>query len=318
MKVVVTGAAGRLARVLIPRLLADPHITAVHAVDINPLPFSDPGLVTVQADVRDPVCIEQLEQADVLIHMAFVLMGGGLGRARHDREAVRAVNVQGSHHVLGAAAEAGVPRLVFVSSAAVYGAWSDLPAPVPEDTPLRPLPGFAYAEDKAAVEQWLDTLEVHSPHLHVIRLRPHAILGPHAHPVLARLLHQPLVPALRKPLPLIQCVWEEDVAEAIHLSLRSAARGAFNLAADPPMSLRDMIRQNRRFTVPVPLSWLTAGQRLAWWLTPTAGEPGWVRGLRHSLVLDTRRARDELGWTPRRDTLACVSPKEEGARMKAE
>ena len=318
MKVVVTGAAGRLARVLIPRLLADPHVSAVHGVDIRPLPFSDPRLVHVQADIRDPACTEQLEQADALIHMAFVLMGGGLGRARHDREAVRGINVGGSRHVLTAAAQAGVPRLVFVSSAAVYGTWPDLPAPVPEDTPLCPLPGFAYGEDKAAVETWLDTLEARHPHLHVIRLRPHAILGPHAHPMLARLVRQPLVPCLRKPLPLTQCVWEDDVADAIVMSLRSAARGAFNLAADPPMTLRDMIRSHRRFTVPVPLSWLAAAQRAAWWLTPEAGEPGWVRGLRHSLVLDTRRAREELGWAPRRDTLACIAPKDEGGRMKDE
>jgi UDP-glucose 4-epimerase len=84
------------------------------------------------------------------------------------------------------------------------------------------------------------------------------------------------------------------------------------------MSLRDMIRQNRRFTVPVPLSWLC--RRPAPGLVADTGRrrARLGRGLRHSLVLDTRRARDELGWTPRRDTLACVSPKEEGERMKAE
>lgn len=306
MKVLVTGAAGRLARVLIPRLLADTQITAVHGVDLNPLPFTDPRLFPMRADFRDPACIELLEQADVLIHMAFVLMGGGLGRARHDRATVRAVNVQGSRHLLGSAVRAGVQRLVFVSSAAVYGTWPDLPVPVPEDTPLRPLPGFAYAQDKAAVENWLDALEAEAPHLHVIRLRPHAIVGPHAHPVLTRMLRQPLIPALGSSRPLLQCVWEDDVAEAIQLSIRSAARGAFNLATDPPMTLKAMIRENRRFTIPLPLSWLAAGHRVAWWLTPAAGEPGWVAGLRQSLVLDTRRAREELGWRPRRDTRQCV------------
>jgi UDP-glucose 4-epimerase len=65
--------------------------------------------------------------------------------------------------VLGAAAEAGVQRLVFVSSAAVYGAWPDLPDPVPEDTPLRPLPGFAYGRTRRRWSTWLDTLEAHNP-----------------------------------------------------------------------------------------------------------------------------------------------------------
>ncbi len=318
MKILVTGAAGRLARVVLPRLLADERIERVYGVDLQPIPLEHPRLTAVQADIRDPECLELLEVADVLVHMAFVLMGGGLGRARHDRAAVRAVNLAGSQLLMGAAVEAGVGRIVFVSSAAVYGTWPDLPEPVSESQPLRPLPGFAYGEDKAAVETWLDGLEASHPYLHLIRLRPHAILGPNAHPMLNRLLHQPLVPALAKPLPRTQCVWEDDVAEAIYLSLHSAARGAFNLAADPPMSLREMIRLNRGFTLPLPLSLLSGLHRLAWRLTPAVGEPGWVTGLRHSLVLDTRRAWDELGWQARRDTASCAAQKHEGSRMKAE
>lgn len=306
MKILVTGAAGRLARVVLPRLLADERIERVYGVDLQPIPLEHPRLTAVQADIRDPECLELLEVVDTLVHMAFVLMGGGLGRARHDRAAVRGVNVAGSQLLMGAAVEAGVGRIVFVSSAAVYGTWPDLPEPVSESQPLRPLPGFAYGEDKAAVEAWLDGLEAANPFLHLIRLRPHAILGPNAHPMLLRLLRQPLVPWLRRPLPRTQCIWEDDVAEALQLSLFSAARGAFNLATDPPMTLRDMIRLNRRFTLPMPLALLALGHRLAWRLTPAAGEPGWVGGLRHSLVLDTRRAWEELGWQARRDTQSCV------------
>ncbi|WP_018955035.1 NAD-dependent epimerase/dehydratase family protein [Thioalkalivibrio sulfidiphilus] len=306
MKILITGAAGRLARLVLPRLLADERIERVYGVDLQPIPLEHPRLTAVRADIRDPECLELLEVADVLVHMAFVLMGGGLGRARHDRAAVRAVNVAGSHLLMGAAVEAGVGRIVFVSSAAVYGTWPDLPEPVSESQPLRPLPGFSYGEDKAAVETWLDGLEAANPYLHLIRLRPHAILGPNAHPMLLRLLHQPLVPWLSRPLPRTQCVWEDDVAEALHLSLFTAARGAFNLAADPPMPLRDMVRLNRRLTLPVPLALLDLGHRIAWRFSPAVGEPGWVKGLRHSLVLDTRRAWEELGWRARRDTHRCV------------
>jgi len=318
VNVLLTGAAGRLARVVLPRLLADPRISRIYGVDLNPIPIEHERLTGVQADIRDAQCLELLDRCDVLIHMAFVLMGGGLGRARHDRAAVRSMNVSGSQLLMEAAVEAGVERIVFVSSAAVYGTWPDLPDPVPEHQPLRPLPGFAYGEDKAAVEAWLDDLEATHPYLHLIRLRPHAILGPNAHPMLNRLLHQPLVPALARPLPRTQCVWEDDVAEAIYLSLHSVARGAFNLAADPPMSLREMIRLNRRFTLPLPLGLLSGLHRLVWRFTPTVGEPGWVSGLRHSLVLDTRRAWDELGWQARRDTASCVTQKDEGGRMKVE
>ena len=142
-----------------------------------------------------------------------------------------------------------------------------------------------------------------NPDIAVTRLRPHAIVGPHAHPLLNLVLRQPFYPSSGA---LTQCVWEDDVAEAVTLAVAARAKGAFNLAAQPAMSLRDMLARTRRWCLPLPLGPAAAMHRVLWWLTPSVGEPGWVQGTRHSLALDTRRAREELGWRPRHDTLACL------------
>ena len=305
MKVVVTGSAGHLAQALIPRLLRDPGIETVIGIDLAEHDFPDSRFHPVRGDVRSAEIGEHLAGADVLIHMAFVLMGGRLGHARHRRDTVRAVNVEGSRNVFTRARAAGIGRLIFVSSASVYGAWPDNPHLMDESQPLRAMPGFAYAEDKVAVEQWLDTFEQAHPGTSILRMRPHVILGPHAHPLLKALLRQPCYPRLKHPA-LTQCVWEDDVADAITLALRHGNPGAYNLAADGAMSFRDMIHLTHRFSLPLPLSLAALAHRLAWWLLPEVGEPGWVQGMQHDLAVDSTRARSELGWSPRYSLSECV------------
>jgi nucleoside-diphosphate-sugar epimerase len=101
---------------------------------------------------------------------------------------------------------------------------------------------------------------------------------------------------LRQPYPLLQCVHEDDVARAVLLALKSAARGAFNLATEETFSFREIIRKRHAIGIPVPLMLARAGLSVAWRLSGWGGESAWLHGLARTLTLDCRRARDELGW----------------------
>ncbi|NIR58413.1 MAG: NAD-dependent dehydratase, partial [Gammaproteobacteria bacterium] len=186
------------------------------------------------------------------------------------------------------------------------------PERLPETAPLQPRPGFHYAAHKAGVERWLERFKPEA-RLRIVRLRPPAILGAHAHPLLRTLLRQPFYPHLPGPPPRLQCVWEEDVALAVQAALAREVRGAFNLAAEPPLPFRALHRRSRRWALPVPLPLLRATLAAAGRAGLAAGDTAWVEGLRHGLVLDTGRARAELGWTPRLDTAGCVDATLSGA-----
>ena len=120
-------------------------------------PF-DPGsagwkkVVYRQGDVLDRRRVAALvEEADVLVHLAFMIMGN----AKQSRR----VNLDGSRYVFEAAVAAGVPRLVYASSVAAYGFWRDAPLPLTEDVPARGTAEHYYSAQKAEVEQVLaDTL----------------------------------------------------------------------------------------------------------------------------------------------------------------
>jgi UDP-glucose 4-epimerase len=83
-----------------------------------------------QGDVLDPDAVAALvDEADVVVHLAFIIIGGG--------EEARRVNLEGSRAVFDAAAQAGVRRLVYTSSVAAYGFHPDNPTPLTEDVPAR-------------------------------------------------------------------------------------------------------------------------------------------------------------------------------------
>lgn len=305
MRVLVTGSASHLARALLPALLDDARISRIIGVDIKATPLHHPKLETAVLDIRDAGLAHYAKQADALVHLAFVVLPGHLGRHRRDRGRIRDINVQGSIHTFETAAACGITRVVHLSSASVY-ALPTRAEKIHEDHARGALPGFHYAEDKIAVEDWLDGFEASRRKISVLRLRPHVIVGPHCQPLIRLLLRLPFYPSLPRPLPLLQCVHESDVAEAIRLALFTETRGAFNLAADPPLPFRQLKQRRHRFVLPLPFWALFLAARAAWSLAGAGAEPAWLNGLRHSLVLDTGRSRELLGWQPRFSTLdAC-------------
>ena len=287
MRVVVTGAAGRLARVVLPVLCADDDVDRVTGVDRRASHFRHPKFEAVRADIGDARAHATLRGADALVHLASVLLRGRLPLREMDR-----TNVAATRALLSAAATLDVPAIVHMSSAAVYGPGVDLS----EDAPLAPLARFHYAQQKARIDAWLAR---ELPRAAV--LRPTIVLGPHAQPLLRRLATLPLYPRLPEPQPRLQCVHEDDVAQAVALALRRRASGPFNLAASSSFSMRELVRARRPRALAVPPALARVLLALAWRTTGWGGEPGWFDGIGASLTLDCRRARTLLGWRPRHE-----------------
>lgn len=286
MRIFVTGSCSHLAQALLPKLCAHPEIDRVIGIDIRPALFRHDKLEARVMDVRDAQLGALLPGCDALVHLAFVVL-----RGRMDPRGMHQINVRASQSLFDAAAAAGMQRLVHLSSASVYGSGENLT----EAAPLAPLPGFLYARHKAKLEAWLE-----ARHPQAVRLRAHVILGPNAQPLLRWLVRQPCHIRLPDPQPLLQCVHEEDVADAIMFALfNGQASGPYNLAAPQAFSFRDMVARHRSATLPLPMSLARIGLQSAWKLFGIGGEPAWVEGLARPLTLDCGRARRELGWQPR-------------------
>ena len=293
MRIFITGSSSHLAQALLPKLCAHAEITAIIGIDLQPARFAHPKFSHHSADIRSPEIVHLMQGCDALAHLAFVVL-----RGKMDAATMRDINVRGTQNIFESAHKAGLVRLVHLSSAAVYGDGEDLI----EATSMRPLHGFLYGQHKAQVESWLA-----QNHPQALRLRPHIILGPHCQPLLLKLLRQPCYIVLPEPQPCMQCVHEDDVAEAIIASLFSPASGPINLAAPGNYSFKEAIA--RRHPYPLPMAFGTAkwALNIAWRLTGFGGEAAWLDGIRHSLTLDCSRAQHTLAWQPKFDANATLA-----------
>jgi len=269
------------------------EVSAVLGVDLQSTDFAHPKFTQHIADIRSPETVRLMQGCDALAHLAFVVLRGKMAAAT-----MQDINVQGTRQLFSAARQAGITRLVHLSSAAVYGRGENLH----ESAALQPLPGFLYGQHKAQVEAWLA-----SEFPEAVRLRPHIILGPQCQPLLIKILRQPFYVSLVEPQPQLQCVHEDDVVDAIIASLLLSASGPINLAAPGSFSFKQVIAQRHARALPITFSAAKMALKVAWRFTGFGGEPAWLDGIQYPLTLDCSRAQQVLAWQTQYDAQATLA-----------
>ena len=311
MRIVVTGATGNVGSQLLPQLLEHPQVTSVVGLARRLPATPDPRVEWHAVDVAEGDQAPLVRGADVVVHLAWLL------QPAHDPDEMRRVNLEGTRRVLDAVAAAGVPALVHASSVGAYS-----PGPpktrlgasprVAEDHPTGGISTSTYSRHKAAAERMLDRFETDHPERRVVRLRPGVVLQAAAASELARYFLGPFVPqslVRRGLLPVVpaidrlafQVVHASDMARAYVLACTTPVTGAFNIATEPvldPSTLGSILGARQ---VPVPAFLARALVDLTWRLHVQPTDPGWVDIGRETPLLDTTRARTELGWSAQYD-----------------
>jgi nucleoside-diphosphate-sugar epimerase len=180
------------------------------------------------------------------------------------------------------------------------------------------VPSSPYSRHKAAAERLLDGYQADHPRsaMTITRLRPGIVGQGAAGSALLRygvpaFVPSPMVRAL-PVLPLdrslvIPMVHADDVADAIVRVLDGRVGGPFNLAAEPPLSRDDIAAAlgARPVHLPSPVVRLLASA--AWHARLQPVDPGWIDLAFTVPLLDTTRARTELGWAPTRDARSVLA-----------
>lgn len=173
-RVLVTGGAGFIGSHVVDRLLADGAAVVV-LDDLSTgrranLP-TGAGVTMVEGDVADPAAVERaIDGCAAVVHLAAV---ASVQRSVEDPLGTHRANLVGTLCVLEASKRHGVERIVYASSAAVYG--DAAPLPVSEDAPLDPR--TPYAIDKLAGEHYLRAY-ASSSDLSTVALRFFNVYGP--------------------------------------------------------------------------------------------------------------------------------------------
>ena len=299
--VAVTGPTGDIGRALLRRLDADPAVERVLGMARRPFDPVSQGLEKTEyrrGDVLDRGAVAALaREVDVLVHLAFIIVGG--------RQETRSINLEGSRNVFEAARSA--TRLVYTSSVAAYGFHADNPQPLTEDVPTRGTDAHYYSAQKAELEETLrDALEGSGAETYVFR--PCIVAGGdalalvEAFPRLLRKLPfgRPVLPDPGTPF---QLVHTEDVASALAAAVRGdGSPGVYNLAGDGTIQAGDLARAFGWLAVPMPRLGVDLAAEAAGRLPFMPAQASWINAMRVPVVMDTTRARTELGWAPEHDT----------------
>ena len=244
-KLLITGISGGQGRLLASRVAdayevagtdrvaweGHPKNVKVYVVDVLKKKFED---------------VFRHEKPRAVVHL------GQIRHFREDPERRHEVNVLGTRRLLEFCVKYDVKQLVIISSSYVYGALPENPYFLDEDSPLNS--SRTYPEMRDLVE--MDTLAIAHlwkyPQMATAILRPVNTLGTHVHSSILTYLKLRYVPTILGFNPMTQFIHEEDVTEAIALTLEKGLRGVFNVAGPGEVPLRVAIHQTGGTAVPLP------------------------------------------------------------------
>jgi UDP-glucose 4-epimerase len=301
-RIVITGATGNVGTSVIEALKDEHGIEEIIAVARRQASFDDPRVSFIAANVVTADLRSIFAGADVVLHLAWAI------QPSHDERATYAVNVEGSRRVLDAVLAASVPRLVYASSVGAYS-----PGPkdrmVDEAWPVDGIPSLFYSRHKAEVERMLDRFELACPEVTVARLRPGLIFKREAATGIRRLFAGPFVPkGLLDPdrIPVVpdiarlrfQAVHSLDVGDAYRRALIADVTGTFNIAADPVLDPETLAQALGARTWGMRSGVIRRAAEVTWHARIQPSPPGWFDLALAVPLMDTGRARRELGWSP--------------------
>lgn len=292
--VLVTGVGSYWGARVAARLLDRPDI---HVIGLDAaLPTDTPaGLDFIQADIRNPLLTELLcdEKVEAICHLALM---------ENDRrsEASFDYNVMGTMKVFGAAAAAGVKKIIFRSSTMVYGARPENSAFLVEEQPLANGGVEGVVGDLVEVEAFCNGFRGQNPGIALTVLRFGGIVGPTADTPLVRFLRLRMPPFLMGFDPMMQIIHEDDVVETLIHALFTGVAGTINVAAEEVLPLSRVLGMAGKVGIPI-------FHLAAYWGNPLLGGMGvpvrrvWPIApdyLRFPWVGDLTRMQVELGFIP--------------------
>ncbi|EHR49838.1 nucleoside-diphosphate-sugar epimerase [Saccharomonospora marina XMU15] len=306
LRVVVTGATGNIGTSVVDALSEDSRVGSIVGIARRQPEWTRPKLLVEPLDLstapRDRLDAV-LDGADVVIHLAWLF------QPTHDPAATWRANVIGAMRVFEAVARCEVPALVYSSS---VGAYSPGPKdrPVDERWPTHGWPGAAYTREKAYLERALDAFAASHRDTRVARLRPAFVFKRESAQQQRRLFAGPFVPGfVARPelIPFVpnvpglrmQAVHSADIGEAFRLAALNPVRGAFNIAAEPVVDAALLAQLLHARTVTVPAGVVRAAVAAAWRMHAVPASPDLFDAVMRIPIMDTTRARTDLGWHPR-------------------
>lgn len=297
-RILVTGAAGYVGKLVTKALLESEQVEFVLATDVRqqPAELSSPKLDYQVVDIRSSRLAALLgeRKIDVVVHLAAIVAAP----AGMSRETVHSIDVNGTENLLQACVKAGVGKIINTSSGAAYGYHADNAALLDEDQPLRGNPEFAYSHHKRLIEELLARYRQEHPALQQLIFRPGTILGKSVSNQITALFEKPVIFGLKESASPFVFTWDQDLVCCIVDGVLTDKSGIYNLVSDGVMTLREIAVALGKHYIPAPTSLVETALGVLKRLQLSQYGPEQTRFLQYRPVMTNDKLKKEFGYRP--------------------
>jgi len=290
-KVLITGISGRTGRLVAKRLHREYE---VHGVDRVPFVGAPKDIQLHMLDLRKKRCENLFRNFDfeAVYHLGIV------HNPRLSADEHHSFNVTGTMKILEYCQKYNVPKVVLMSSALIYGPHPNNPAFLTEDAPLLAGTRFPQIRDQIELDMVAQSFFWKNTEIETAILRPVHVVGPHMTNAFTNYLRLSRIPKLIGFDPLVQVVHEDDLVEALYLSMKPGIRGIFNIAGPSAVPLSTIIDVIRKPSFPVPHFMAGYLMEKLYQLKISDIPAPEVDYARYICNVDTTRAKEILGFAP--------------------
>lgn len=291
--ILVTGAGGTLAKLVIERLKQQYQVIAVdfrrrveldqeipsYCVDFNKRGFED---------------IFRNHDIEGVVHLGRLLTHESNRFNRYN------ANVLGTQKLFDLCLKYNVRRVCVLSTYFCYGATAFNPARLDEAAPLKAaeltmdLIDAVELENLATIHLWKN------PELNITLLRPCNIIGPNVRNNMSLLLSQKTAPVMLGFSPMMQFIHVEDTADAIVLAFNKNKPGIYNVAPEDWIGYQQAVEECGCNKLSIPAIPPTLPRRISKWLKWKAFPGYLVNYLKYPVVIDGSRFAETFGFAPQR------------------
>jgi len=296
--VLVTGICGRLGLQLVRVLHRTERVIGIDRRKGAMLPCD---VVHHHIDIRRRKARDIFRKA----HVRAVVHMGVMHDPRQPSAERHSWNVDGFNSILQFIRAYKIPKLVLLSTGAVYGPNPDNPQFISEDYTLMGGARDPELRDLIEVDMLGQSYFWRNPECETVILRPTQIVGTVRNGVMeyARMPRAPMAMGFD---PMIQLVHEQDVVRAVMHALQPGVSGIFNIASRGQLPLSRVLHTLGRDPVHIPSRLLRGALRVSQRLKAIGFSEAQLDYIMYPCMLDTSRAERTLGFTPEHDIHDCI------------
>ncbi len=297
--VAITGVNSYFASTILPLLEADSEVDKIIGIDVSPWKGGFNKVEFHKEDIRSERVTEILAGVEVVYHLAFIV-----GEIQ-DKNETRDININGSKNVFQACVKNKVGKVIYTSSATVYGASPDNHLGFIEEDELGLNADSYYNATKIEVEKFVRDFFKDHPEVTLTVIRAALLFGPRINNMFSDLFSLPVSALPMGRTTYNQYIHEDDLGEALALAMKNDLPGVYNVGADDAISTRQAFKLAGVTIVPFPTALLKVVASIGFKLRLFPAGKGWVSVGEYTIFMNCDKFKKATGWKPKftsRDT----------------